>query len=373
MPTPAPAASVMTATDIAAWIALGLSVLGIVISVVLRYLDGPRMRIRLRAVLLDVGMGPTTTYDKGAWPIPAADRQRSRALPASGDVVELAEIVVENEGRHAMTVYDVGFAWKGVRRKWWRRRIRHSIVPTPILPQQADEQKYSNGDRFRVEPADMLNLLVDYWGIVRRSRPNRRGVLKLRAYARVAGRRRPKRSSVRLQWVIPDTAHTAIGGARKVPLRTVIARNVSLVLFWTTKDRPMNVAYLARDLEAHIGGVWPSDFRAQVDLLKAFFDEKSQHHLAFYDQDRMLGATLAFGLSQDIELWKDAIDWTDIRVKSGEQFAPETESSRLSLQESSNARRARRVRRDVGPPDPLPILADSVTPEEQPESPPAPN
>lgn len=70
-----------------------------------------------------------------------------------------------------------------------------------------------------------MHLLVDYWAIVHSSRPNRRGAIKLRAQAQVAGRRRPRRSSLRLRWVIRDDTNTAIGGASRIPAQDVIARS----------------------------------------------------------------------------------------------------------------------------------------------------
>lgn len=349
MPTTAPEVADVAPADVAAWIALALSVIGLLISVLLRYLDGPRARIRLRAVLFDVGFGPTTTFNKGAWPIPTKEGEAPRAVPPMGDVVELAEIVLENVGRHPMTVYDVGFSWKGLRPKWWRPRVRHSVTPLPLLPQQKNEEKYSAGDRFRIEPADMVHLLVDYWSIVRRSRPNRRGVIKLRAQARVAGRRRPRRSSRRLRWVIRDGMNTVIGGGALVPARTVIARSVTLTVLLTSDHTPMNVAYLARELEAHIGGAWPSKWKQQFELVKQFFDEHGSTHLAIYDDPdgRMMAAGLPFALTRDLEEWKDTIDWADIR-KAKTSARQETPDIPV---EPPRGATARRVQREAGPPE----------------------
>lgn len=349
MPTHAPSVAGVSPADVAAWIALALSVIGLLASVLLRHLDGPRARIRLRAVLFDVAFGPTTTYNKGAWPIPTKDGDRPRSVPSFGDVVELAEIVLENAGRHPMTVYDVGFSWKGVRPKWWKPRVHHSATPRPLLPQQADEEKFSAGDRFRIEPADMVHLLVDYWGIVQRSRPNRRGVIKLRAHAQVAGRRRPRRSSLRLRWVIRDDTNTAIGGAARIPARAVIARSVTLSILWTSEHTPMNIAYLARELEAHIGGQWPTAWAQQYQLVKSFFEEQGDTHLALYDDPdgRMMTSTLPFGLVSELEAWKDTIDWTDIR-KTKTPAPQESPSATIEPHRDSRARRAQRA---SGPPE----------------------
>ncbi|WP_313356206.1 hypothetical protein [Microbacterium sp.] len=355
MPTHAPSVAGVAPADVAAWIALALSVIGLLVSVVLRYLDGPRARIRLRAVLFDVSFGPTTTYNKGAWPIPTNDGDRPRSVPAFGDVVEVAEIVLENVGRHPMTVYDVGFSWKGARPKWWMPRVKHSATPRPLLPQQADEEKFSAGDRFRIEPADMVHLLVDYWGIVQRSRPNRHGVIKLRAHAQVAGRRRPRRSSLRLRWAIRDDTNTAIGGAARIPARAVIARSVTLSILWTSEHTPMNVSYLARELEAHIGGKWPTEWAQQYQLVRSFFDEHGDTHLALYDDPdgRIMTSTLPFGLVRELEEWKSAIDWADIRSESK---TPREEAPAEPAEQRSTSG-SRRAQRAAGPPNGAAIAA----------------
>lgn len=304
----------MAPADVAAWIALGLSVLGLLVTLLVRYLDGPRARVRLRAVLYNVGVGETVTYTSGAWPIPGSRRARSLGMPDRGDVIELAEIVVENVGRHPMTIYDVGLSWRGNRRsRWGRRFLRHS-APTPLVPQREDEGKYSAGDRFRVEPADMVTLLVDYWSIVRSSRPNRRGRIKLRASVSIAGRPRAKRSRRKLAWTISDAAQTAVDALTAVPLRAVIAATTARVILHGSGERLGNIGYFARDLEGRIAGQWPTEWEDQKAAVEAVMDDENTMHFIPYDHAPMLKTTILFALISDIEAHKGVIDWNDIRT-----------------------------------------------------------
>ena len=51
------------AFDPTAWIAHSLSIIGILVTVFLRYLDAPRVSVRVRPVLFNVGLaGGTNTY-----------------------------------------------------------------------------------------------------------------------------------------------------------------------------------------------------------------------------------------------------------------------------------------------------------------------
>lgn len=327
MPTPAPSVSDIAPADVAAWIALALSVLGLLVTLLLRYLDGPRARVRMRAVLHNVGFGGTITYNTGAWPIPGAHPAREQGMPDRGDVIELAEIVVENVGRHPMTVYDVGFAWRGKRKPRWGRRLKHYSVPIPIAPQREDENKYATGDRFRVEPADMITLLVDYWSVVRSSRPNRHGRIKLRASVLIAGRRRAKLSRRKLAWTIPDAAQTAVDALQVVPLRSVIAATTARVILHGSNDRLGNVAYFARDLEGRIGGQWPPKWADQQALIEAVIDDESRMYFLPYDDAPTLKTSVLFALISDIEAQKATIDWSDIRTPMKRQeTSPETEN-----------------------------------------------
>ncbi len=301
--------------DPTAWIALTLSIVGILVTVFLRYLDGPRAKVSVRPVLFNVGLfNGHITYHGGQWPIPTMSQGAALKQPDPGEVIELAEIVIENAGRNPMTVYEIGFRWLGRRKKdrWWRRRVRHTSVPTPIRPpNQESERVYAEGDQFRIEPSDVVTLLVNYWDLVRSHRPSPKGVIELRAAARVAGRSRLKLSSRKRRWRIPDSGVTSIGMREKVPLRAVISKSIALSLLYTKAKTLGDVYYLSRSLESALEGFWSDDWKENHERLRGF-QKNSSVHFMLYDDDTLNSASLMFNVHRAIDEYKDVIDWSDI-------------------------------------------------------------
>lgn len=298
--------------DPTAWVALALSIVGILVTVFLRYLDGPRVRVKVRPVLFNVGYGGTVTYHGGQWPIPMTHKGTEMKRPDPGEVIELAEIVIENAGRNPMTVYDIGFRWNGKRKndQWWRQRVRHSSVPTPIRPPHYEGRVYAEGDQFRIEPNDVITILANYWDLVRSHRPSPKGVIALRGSVSVAGRRRPKLSSWKTRWRIPDDAVTAIGTGMTVPLRAVISRSIGLALLYSKAETLGDIYFLSRSLEAALAGVWSDDHKVNRERLK-HFEKDSSVHFEFY-KDNPSRFILMTTLQQAIDSYKDVIDWSDI-------------------------------------------------------------
>lgn len=300
--------------DPTAWIALILSIVGILVTVVLRYLDGPRVRVRVRPVLFNVGLvGHTVTYHGGQWPIPAMSEAGALKKPDPGEVIELAEIVIENTGRNPMTVYEIGFRWFGKKKRdqWWQRRVRHSSVPTPIRPPNQEGPFYADGDQFRLEPNDVVSVLVNYWDLVRSHRPSPMGVIELRAAVRVAGRRRVKLSTRKTRWRITDDAVTSVGTSKTLPLRSVITKSVGLSLLYSKSKTLGDVYFLSRSLEAALEGTWSDDWKTNHERLR-HFQKDSNVHFMVYEQDQMTASMLMFALHGAIDDYKDVIDWADI-------------------------------------------------------------
>jgi hypothetical protein len=300
--------------DPTAWIALALSIFSILVTVLLRYLDGPRVRVRVRPVLLNVGLGGTYTYSGGRWPIPELEAIGTMRKPDPGEVIELAEIVIENAGRNAMTVYEVGFCWLGERTndQWWRRRARHANVPTPIRPPHAPEaaQVFADGDRFRIQPSDSVTLLVNYWDAVRAQRPTPNGEIELRASVRVAGKRRLKKSPWKRRWHIPDDAVTSVGTSKTMPLRAVISRSIALSLLYAKSETLGDIYFISRSLEAALDGTWSDDWKTNFERLEQFEKNSSVEFLLY--EETWVKSTLMFNLARSIDDYKDVIDWTDI-------------------------------------------------------------
>lgn len=295
------------AAAVAAWIALGLSILGLLVSIVLRHLDGPRARVGLRPVLRDVARGRTLTFGRGTWPVPVSEVEQFIRGSDQEVMIELAEIVIENVGRHPMTVFDVGFSWRGPRPRWWKPNEKRSSVPLPIPV--SSPKDYSVGDRLRLEPASISVFLVDYWGVVLASRPNERGFLDLRAEVSVAGRRRPRRSSHRLRWRIPDSAQRGLARTTKISLQSVVARTLSLKVLHDQDLPHLNVAQVAAHIGKRIGGSWPAGFDEQAELIESVLRERKTMYAAAFTDESWRLSLLVLDLIDDIEARKDDIDW----------------------------------------------------------------
>jgi len=270
------------------------------------------VKVRIRPVLFNVGlMGQTVTYSGGRWPIPDQSYGAAFKRPDPGEVIELAEIVIENAGRHPTTVYEIGFRWLGNRKHWRKRRIRHSAVPTAIHPPGQEGRVFAAGDEFRIEPSDVVTVLVDYWGLVRSHRPSGSGTIGLRGAVRVAGRRRLKLSPRKSQWQIPDSAATSTGTATTLPARAVIARAVGLAVLHSGQSTVGDIYLLARSLEAALEGVWLEDWKSNHDRLRQFVKDSPEHFLLYKDGMGM-EFTLMFSLHRELDAQKDVIDWADI-------------------------------------------------------------
>lgn len=298
--------------DPIAIIALLLSIIGLMVTIFLRYLDGPRVRIAIKPVLLNIGYGRTLTHNGGQWPIPEATGGAKRKFPRFGEVVELAEIVIENVGRHPTTISEVGFKWLGERDHWWQKRLRHSIVPVPIRPPWVtDPRTYVSGDRFRIEPNDVVTVLVDYWGFVRSDQPSSKGLIELRGAVRVAGRRRMKQSPRKRRWRIKDTAVTSIGTAQKIPVRAVITGTIALSSLYSEEKELGDIWFFSRALESALEGQWTGEWDVDHEKLQQFKEESSMN-FAFLDNDDFSQISLLIDVHDAIDARKAFIDWEDI-------------------------------------------------------------
>lgn len=125
-----------------------------------------------------------------------------------GRAIEVAQLVVENPGRAAVTTHSPGLRVRGLAKR------RYSFVP----------RLFTTGDGFgantavadgvvRLEPYGRVTFLLDYWssvpGLVEKSR---RGRISARGQVGVAGRSRPQQSKWRRRWTFDETSYTALPG-----------------------------------------------------------------------------------------------------------------------------------------------------------------
>lgn len=194
---------------IAAW-AFGLSILSFLIAlgalgwqVTKHFLDGGRVRVYLNTTILQPEFMIATNHS-GKFALKADSTSRG---VTHGEALELAQLVVENPGRTAVTIYSPGLQFSGHGKK------NHTVVP----------RMFDTGDSFgpdraitdtvvRLDPYARVTFLLDYWssvpGLLKESP---KGRVEIRGHVSVAGRTsRPQRSSYRKRWRIRRGMYTSI-------------------------------------------------------------------------------------------------------------------------------------------------------------------
>ena len=158
---------------------------------ILRYfLDGGRVRVRLRPALL---VQEDRLHDRRTWREVLADK------PDWGWTFEAAVVEVENLGRTAVT-FNLPVIDLGRRRKlgWRRRTLAASFIPVAHSCQESPR---------RLEPFDSVFYVFDPWWSLApssgaRERPER--PFRVRVSIRVAGKRTARRSAWHLGWKVKD-------------------------------------------------------------------------------------------------------------------------------------------------------------------------
>ena len=302
------AVSVVNA-DVTAWLALGLAIVSILTQLGTRYLDGGRIRVRLNPAFVDAGSGGIVTITSGIWPVEPEHYGRAGARPQPENIIELAEVIVENRGRLPVTVHEIGLTWTGVRGQGSTRQAHHHVIPRYFKIESSGERRYIDEDEVRLEPYDRVSYLLDYWALLEPDRKSLGGIRTVRASAQVAGRRSPTKSSRGWQWVIPDGAVSAFRGTTKLTVRGVVT---GAVIRATGRDRDKMafVSYFSRMLESYLGGKLPEDFATRHELFERFEEtHKDEFWAPEYVATRLNVMTL---VESELVRNRDLIDWTDI-------------------------------------------------------------
>lgn len=181
--------------DRVAWMALGVALTSLVWSLVLFWLSGARLQVRLIPAVLTAEGHLMRGPDKG-WRIRPPE---SLALRIDDIYVDLAIIKVTNIGRAAVSVSDINldFSLSGWR-PWWR----HTIGAKPVPVHECQEIK---GD-VRLESGQSISVAIDHQPLIEHGRAHAPAWSRsIRASAMAAGRR-PKRSKWRRRWPLlaPD-------------------------------------------------------------------------------------------------------------------------------------------------------------------------
>jgi hypothetical protein len=199
-------------------LALAVASLGFVISlfalswqIAKHLLDGGRVKVQLNAAAWEPSF-MLTVERSGRWRL-NPDNQ------TSPEHIEVAQLVVENPGRTAVTVYSPGIAVSGHVKK--NHRISPRMFP---LPDYGPDAAVTD-TVVRIEPYDRVTFILDYWSIVPRMKElagNR--AITLRGVVEVAGKSKPRRSSWHRRWRIGHHEWTAFRGDEPPSPRTVMFR-----------------------------------------------------------------------------------------------------------------------------------------------------
>ncbi|CAM5700473.1 hypothetical protein SALBM135S_04562 [Streptomyces alboniger] len=178
-------------------------------------LDGGRPKVYLNAALWMPNAGILVNRS-GKWEL------STEGLHGAGrENIELAQLVVENPGRTAITVFTPGLAVEGT------GKPDYSISPRGFELRTYGADRSTNETSVRLDPYDRVTFLMDYWSIVPQllSEANRGGI-RLRGCISVAGRNKLCKSRKQLAWNVPAGAWTARTDIEEIQPYTVIWREL---------------------------------------------------------------------------------------------------------------------------------------------------
>ncbi|WP_349884699.1 hypothetical protein ABRP18_011820 [Microbacterium sp. WHRI 7836] len=142
--------------------------------------------------------------------------------PVTRNNFEIAQLVVENPGRTAITIYSPGLALTGTGYK------AHSLTPRSFDVNDLSADSPSNESAVRLEPYDRVSFTYDFWSVVPSllEKAGPRGIA-IRGFVSVAGRtKRPQKSSWRRRWRMQEGDFTALDGPPKIAPFTILWREL---------------------------------------------------------------------------------------------------------------------------------------------------
>lgn len=178
-------------------------------------LDGGRVRVYLNAATWEPG-ARFTTNNTGKWKMEAGEFGR-----VAKENIELAQLVVENPGRTAITIHRPGLAVST------RGKKDYFVTPRMFKLENYGSDTATAETVVRIDPYDRVTFLLDYWSVIhsRLSDPQHRRI-NVRGSVLVAGRKRPRRSPRRLKWKIPKESWTAYVDMKSISPFTVMWREI---------------------------------------------------------------------------------------------------------------------------------------------------
>jgi hypothetical protein len=180
-------------------------------------LDGGRVKVYLNPAIWEPDLTLATNRN-GKWPMEKRHLVHVRVRP---DNFEVAQLVIENPGRTAVTVYTPSLAVYGT------GKHAYAVTPRMYKLDSFGPDNTNAENVVRINPYDRVTFLMDYWETcpLLLKEAGKSGI-RLRGKVSVAGRTRPSKSKRRLAWHIPQGAWTARTDLEKLSPRTVMWREL---------------------------------------------------------------------------------------------------------------------------------------------------
>ncbi|MGQ4421705.1 hypothetical protein ACN6LL_006917 [Streptomyces violaceoruber] len=175
-------------------------------------LDGGRVKIYLNSAVWEPELRLLVDRS-GKWNTTAGT---GHIVPEN---IEIAQLVVENPGRIAITVYSPSLAITGTKNK------DYTVAPRALSLKHFDADSTAPQYPIRIDPYDRVTFALDYWSIIPRLLAEADGShIEIRGCISRAGASQPRKSSKRLAWRIPQGAWTSRTDIQKISPYTVLWR-----------------------------------------------------------------------------------------------------------------------------------------------------
>ncbi len=157
-----------------------------------------------------------TTNNTGKWKMETGEFGRF-----AKENIELAQLVVENPGRTAITIHRPSLAISTKGKK------EYFVTPRMFKLENYGSDTATAETVVRIDPYDRVTFLLDYWSVIHSQLADSQSKrINVRGSVLVAGRKRPRRSPRRLTWKIPKDDWTAYTDVRSLSPFTVMWREI---------------------------------------------------------------------------------------------------------------------------------------------------
>lgn len=292
------------------------------------FLEGGRVRVYLNTAVWEPGHNIATNRS-GKFALRGGSEKHS---VTRGQALELAQLVVENPGRTAVTIYSPGLHFSGHGRK------NNTVVPRMFaLGDSLGPDGATTETVVRLEPYERATFLLDYWaGIPRLIKNSPTGRIVVRGHVSVAGRtKRPQRSSFRKRWKISAGTYTAIEGSPDFTPLAVLWRELFVRLPENAKE-DHNASDTKRPLTRELANFVLDQAMSKFDEQPSLEDLKN----ALEDSVQTQGFSLVgYGLAvwEGYEALKrmegHLTPWTE-----GLWYARETKAEKIAVADASTSR-----------------------------------